>query len=209
MAKRLKDENKTPLALLLAANLAAYYLVAETGHLVVGEWVALIRDWKKVLPSGLALLIIGFLNAQLSADAKARLVFWRWKDPLPGSRAFTRLAPKDARINMASIEGQYGPLPREPREQNSLWYRLYKSIETDDAVDQAHREFLLARDYATISFMIFVVLGVLGFFQFPTSISLLAYLGLVGAQYLMACRAAQTNGQRLVTTVLALKGAGK
>lgn len=209
MARRLKDENKTALALLLAANLAAYYLVAETGYLMAGDWLSLVRNWQKVVPSGLALIIIGILNAQLSADAKARLVFWRWTDPLPGSRAFSLYARKDARVDMAAIEGKYGPLPHEPKEQNTLWYRLYKSLETDQAVEQAHREFLFARDYASISFLVFVALGILGLFQFPTTAALLAYLGLVGAQYVLACRAAQNNGQRFVTTVLALKGAGR
>ena len=207
--RRFKDENKLTLALLLAANLAVYYLIAETGQLLVGEWLALLRDWQKALPSGLAFIIIGILNAQLSVDTKARLVFWRWKDPLPGSRAFTLYAPKDSRVDMKAIESKYGPLPREPKEQNTLWYRLYKSLETDQAVEQAHRDFLFARDYACLSLLIFVVLGVMGFFQFPTANAVLAYLGLVGAQYVLACRAAQNSGQRFVTTVVALKGAGR
>lgn len=209
MVKTLKDENKSTLFLLLAANLAAFYLFAETGQLLVGDWIALLNDWQKAIPSGIALVLTGILNAQLSADVKARLVFWRWKDPLPGCRAFTFHAPRDPRINLTAIEQEHGTLPLEPKKQNALWYRLYKSVETDRSVEQAHRDFLLSRDYASILVLVFFVLGVAGYLQFESLKTLLFYLSLVGVQFVLACRAAQNNGHRLVTTVLALKGAGR
>jgi hypothetical protein len=39
-----------------------------------------------------------------------------------------------------------GPLPTDPRQQNALWYILYKSVGDDPSVSQLHREFLSARD---------------------------------------------------------------
>jgi len=32
-------------------------------------------------------------------------------------------------------------LPTDPVEQNRTWYRMYKSIENDLAVRQAHRDY--------------------------------------------------------------------
>jgi len=86
--------------------------------------------------------LTGVLNAQLSAEAKARIVFLRWRDPLPGSEAFTKHALSDPRIDMAALKATLGPLPVAPREQNALWYKLYKTVGSEPAVSQVHRAFL-------------------------------------------------------------------
>src|ERR1700730_13674378 len=39
----------------------------------------------------------------ISANNKARLVFWECHHPLPGSRAFTRHGPADSRVDMAVL----------------------------------------------------------------------------------------------------------
>jgi hypothetical protein len=48
------------------------------------------------------------------------------------------------------------------REQNAQWYRLYKSVENEPAVIDAHRHFLLTRDYAAIAFLLLLSAGPLG-----------------------------------------------
>jgi hypothetical protein len=208
MALSLKDTNKPLLAAVMALNLAVFYAAAKNGAVFTGDWPALLHGATDLVPGVFGLVIIGILNAQLSGDAKAMLVFGRWHNALPGCRAFTKYGPADSRIDMGAIERAHGPLPQDPQQQNKLWYRLYKSVGADPSVSQAHREFLFARDYACLSLFALILLGTIGFLVMPTKATAYSYLAILGLQYLLTTRAAHVHGCRFVTTVLALKGAG-
>jgi hypothetical protein len=207
--RSLKDANQGPLLLVAAANAVTFYLAVKTDALLGGQWVVLAKNLPEILPTGLCLVLVGVANAQLSSDAKARIVFLRWRDPLPGSEAFTRHAITDPRIDLVTIERNNGPLPTDPRQQNSLWYRLYHSVADDLAVLQVHREYLFTRDYACMSLLMLIGLGAAGLFSFPSKSTAIGYIGVLIIQYLLVRRAARNHGIGLVTTVLALKGAGR
>lgn len=209
MIRPLKDANQRPLLVVVAANAIAFYLAVKTDMLLGGQWVVLAENLPEILPTGLCLVLVGVANAQLSSDAKARIVFLRWRDPLPGTEAFTRHAIADPRIDLMTIERNNGPLPTDPRQQNFLWYRLYQSVADDPAVWQIHREYLFTRDYACMSLLMLIGLGTAGLFRFSSKSTALGYIGLLIIQYLLVRRAARNHGIGLVTTVLALKGAGK
>ena len=209
MARSLKDANRVPLLAMMAANLVVFYATVKTDAIFGGDWLELARGWQDALPAGVGLILVGIANAQTSAENKARIVFLRWKNPLPGSEAFTRHAASDPRVDLDAIEGAHGPLPTDPREQNALWYRMYKSVADDSSVWQVHREFLFTRDYTCLSLMVLVVLGGAGFFLIPSTQTGLIYLALLVLQYFLTSRAARHHGGRFVTTVLALKGAGQ
>jgi hypothetical protein len=189
------------------ANAITFYLAVRTDMLLGGEWVVLAKNLPEVLPGGLCLVLVGVVNAQLGNDAKARIVFLRWRDPLPGSEAFTRHAIADPRIDLTAIERSNGPLPTSRRRQNTLWYRLYRSVADDPAVLQVHREYLFTRDYACMSLLMLIGLGTAGLFHVPSKSTALGYVGLLVIQFLLVRRAARNHGVGLVTTVLALKGA--
>jgi hypothetical protein len=133
----------------------------------------------------------------------------RWNNPLPGSEAFTRYAQRDPRVDTAALERTCGPLPTDPRKQNELWYRLYKSVESAPAVMQAHRASLFARDYTCLSLMMAIVLGTAGFIQIPSTGTAIGYLLILVLQFALVGQAARTHGKRFVSTVLALKSAGR
>lgn len=208
MPTSLKGQNLPGLYALMAANLAVFYGVVQHDALVGADWVELAGRLGETVPAAVALALTGVLNALLSPEAKARIVFFRWRDPLPGAEAFTRHAQDDPRVDLAALQTACGPLPVTPREQNALWYRLYKSVEADPSVTQVHRAFLFTRDYACLGLCMCVVLGVAGFVQIPSTRTALGYFALLVAQFLLARRAARNHGVRFVTTVLALKSAG-
>lgn len=83
---------------------------------------------------------------------------FRWRNALPGHRAFSRLVKKDSRIDEEKPKLKLGELPEEPKSQNSLWYSLYKKCSDAITVSEAHKTFLLARDLATVSF-VFAIMG--------------------------------------------------
>ncbi len=205
MADSLKKANKLALVGLLAANVVVFYGVVQNDAIITGSWSAISSQLSKAVPAALCLALIGILNGQLSADAKARIVFMRWRNALPGCQAFTRYAKADPRVDLASIERTHGPLPTEPREQNALWYRLYKSVDTEPSIIQVHREFLFARDYTGMALLILIGLGTAGFVQIPSTGTALIYLGVLLVQFILAGQAARNHGRRFVTTVLALR----
>jgi len=203
----LKDANAGALLAVLALNVAAFYLLQKSSAIGAGDWMKLATGWLAALPAGVGVALVGILNAQVSADMKARLVFWRWQNPLPGSQAFTRHGRNDPRVDMAALEAKHGPLPTDPKAQNALWYKMYRAVADEPAVTQAHRQFLFARDYTFVALAILVVLGATAFkFIHPISTAEI-YALLLMVQWGLATRAANLSGHRFVSTVLAQKGA--
>jgi hypothetical protein len=114
---------------------------------------------------------------------------------------------RDSRIDTAALQRVVGRFPVEPREQNVLWYRLYRPVENEPAVMDAHRHFLLTRDCAAIAFLLLITAGPLAVWLVSSVASAGIYVALLLLQYLAARQAASNYGIRLVTTVLALKAA--
>jgi hypothetical protein len=136
---------------------------------------------------------------------KARLVFWRWHHPLPGSRAFTVHAKRDTRVNVPALRAKLGRFPKGDAEQNATWYRLYRSVEHDAAVANVHRDFLFTRDYAALSALAILPMAAVAVVQATTRWHSAFYIAFLTGQYLGARAAAANYGKRFVCTVLAIK----
>ena len=167
MADSLKGKNNLGLYGLMASNLVVFYTVLQNESLLTGNWIVLAQSLGSAVPSGIGIALTGIINAQLTSDVKARIVFLRWNNPLPGSEAFSKHIKCDPRIDVKALEKSHEPFPSDPDEQNALWYKLYKSVESEPAVLQVHRAFLFARDYTSLSLIVGAVLGVVAFVQFP------------------------------------------
>ena len=201
----LKDRNRAPLTAVLGANFALFIAAVKTSSIFGPKAETFFENWSHLVPVALTVVLAGLANGLIDPNNKARLVFWRWADPLPGCRAFSHYASRDPRIDVVALEQSLGSFPTEPRAQNVLWYRLYKSVDDAPAVADAHRNFLLMRDYTAMSFLILVVAGPLAIALVPSLSTTAGYLVVLLAQYLLACQAAAHYGVRFVTTVLALK----
>ena len=103
--------------------------------------------------AGLAGIVMIVLQELFPRSVKEVLVFWRLRDRLPGCRAFTVIAPKDARVDPTDLAVLLPSTPMSPAEQNALWYRLYRTVSDDPSVSHAHKEFLLTRDYAVPNYL--------------------------------------------------------
>ena len=201
----LKTGNAAGLFALVTANVAVYLVLLQQQALFSGDWTQALKGLSAAVPPTLGMILTALLNAQLSAEAKARIIFLRWNNPLPGAQAFSKYAHSDPRVDVAALKKAYGSLPRSPRDQNALWYKMYKSVQSDPAVTQVHRAFLFMRDYACLSLFAVLVFGIAGVVQFASLQTALIYLSGLVAQFLLARRAASVHGRRFVCTVLALK----
>jgi hypothetical protein len=200
----LKGQNMWWLRLFIGLNLAVFLLVATGQKLTAGS---IEHFWQRLSPKD-GLLALSFslativLNAVLGDLGKARLVFWRWTNPLPGCRAFTRIMLTDPRVDMVRLRAKVSPIPSEPKEQNAVWYRLYKAHGDKQTILEAHRAYLLTRDMAALA-AVFVISFSLGAFITAIGWKLATlYSGALLAQYLIVATSARNYGKRFVANVL-------
>jgi hypothetical protein len=207
-AVSLKHGYRWRLFAVLAANLIVLYAAVTYDVIrldgisaVTSDWQA---AWKNIGSVAVAFAITTILNGLLSSDAKARLIFWRWRNPLPGCRAFSHYLTRDPRIDFGALERALGTLPTEPAAQNALWYqRIYKIVQNDPVVLQVHKDFLFSRDYTALSLLFLVFLGAAGAYAIAAPKTMWIYLALLAAQLVATMIAARNYGTRLVTTSVA------
>jgi hypothetical protein len=206
--KSLKDQNRWQLWLTIAANAVVFYAVAQSDVFAIGGIRGLLMGATNLLPVSPAIIITSIVNGLLSANMKARLVFLRWRYALPGHRAFSKHAASDPRIDVDRLKKALGnKIPTNPEDENRAWYRFYKEVENDPAVQYIHREFLFTRDYAGFAALFFVAFGLASIFMVHSWKVSLTYCLLLLVQFIIVRQAAATYGARFVCTVLAYKAA--
>lgn len=147
----------------------------------------------------LSLILEGIMNT----DLKHRLVFCRFKNAVPGSRAFSEIGPKDSRIDMSKIEILFGSkIPKDPIEQNNTWFRFYKKHSNKPIVYESHRSFLLTRDIASLTF-IFVPTILVAYLLCGSDLkAILVHIGILAMILILTIIACQNYGKRFVANVL-------
>ena len=184
----------------IGVNVAVFLWLALGGGLDA-SW-ARVTAKNGAIAAAIPILAIVLSNI-LSDPAKARLVFWRWHNPLPGCRVFSELISTDPRIDVPRLKQKVGRFPREPQSQNALWYDLYRNHLADEKVVVAHRIYLLTRDIACISAILVPLLPFSLALYSSSSIVPLRYAGILGLQYILIASSARNYGKRFVLTVLA------
>lgn len=158
----------------------------------------------KGLGASIAPLLLFLLNGLLSSNQKAILVFWKLQNPLPGSMAFSKLSKEDPRIDRKKLKEIHGSLPKNPTEQNRLWYKIYQKNNMDIVISESHRAFLLARDCASLSFLFIIFIGIPTFFIATWPINIY-YFSFLLIQYVIVVIGAKNRGMRFVSNVLAVE----
>jgi hypothetical protein len=138
----------------------------------------------------------------LNDVTKARLVFWRWCHPLPGSRVFSELIQTDSRIDPAAVKKSIGKFPRAPQDQNVTWYRLYKKHKMTRSVWESHKRYLLTRDMSTVAAISALMFSAGIAMTGVDRQTLLIYSALLATQYTLIARAAHNYGNRFVLNVV-------
>lgn len=197
MEKSLKGKNLKFLVALLAT---------DVGLAFAGFRIGVDDGWTLLGKHGFVLsavpLVAVLLGSFIPSDWKAKLVYWRWKDVLPGHRAFTVHGAADERYQIEDLRNALGALPSAAKEQNSVWYKLLKQHESQAEVGDTHQRFLLFRDAAAMSVMFAIVwmAAALIVREAPYWV----VLGIFVGQYGLCAIAARNTGVRLVQNVLAI-----
>ena len=201
----LKSSYKPQLWTVLAFNVVAFWGVIIS-HADLATLIALLDSIsvKDGLIGSIVPTVAFVLDGLLSPDAKARIVYWRWSHPLPGSRAFSIYLNKDHRVNPSRLAHIWGPFPGDPVGQNRLWYRIYKSFEQEIRVHEAHRSWLFSRDLTAHSLFFLILFGTAALFSDASWTTRAWYLGALTLQYALTTIAARIQGVRFVRQVLAI-----
>lgn len=203
-----KSQSLRKLVVFTAINIAIFWVLFFKKEATINN--VLNNVWKRItytdgiIAAGLPICVL-LLNGILSDKAKAVLVFWRFKNPLPGCRAFSMLMLSDPRIDVNSLKKRLGKLPTDPMEENRLWYRLYRKHETKATVMEAHKVYLLVRDMAALSAIFAVVLCSGIIVNEHNLLEPAIYAFALVAQYLVTSVSARNYGNRFVTNVLAVE----
>jgi hypothetical protein len=205
--RSLKSLNMKWLVLLVSLDVVIVLLFVAPEFIEGASWstVAVMRG----LVTALLPVIVLLLTGMLSHEVKARLVYWKWANPYPGCEAFSRHGPADARIDMVALKKNVGDLPSDAAEQNKKWFKLYKLVDDDKAVVEAHKLYLMYRDMATMSLLL-VVLVPLGLWLGGAPPSTLWITALMFAiQFVVCCLGARNSGTRFVCNVLSIHSTKK
>lgn len=203
--ENLKGKNALYLWSFIGVNLAIFWSLLVNKQFAGSS----IQDlWSRIVAKdGIVAVCIPIVTIVLTGILddtwKARLVFWRLRDPLPGCRVFTELVKTDPRIDLLALKEKHGELPRKPHAQNALWYRLYRKHVGALQVSEGHRLYLLTRDMAVLAaiFMLLFPPGVL-LISVDRTLLILYLLALV-LQFILVATAARNYGTRFVLNVLA------
>jgi len=200
----LQRENAIKLWTFIGANLAVFFTLLVGNDFSVA---AVDQFWHRVTAKdGIIAAIIPILAVVLSgvfSDTwKARLVFWRWHDPLPGCRVFSELLATDNRPNKEALANKLGEYPREPGKQNALWFGLYTKHCDLEKVLEAHKIYLLTRDMASISLVFVILLPIVVFAENLNWEVAVIYAASLVIQYALIAISARNHGNRFVLNVL-------
>lgn len=204
--KSLKEQNKPNLILFIAWNVIVLLVVLSSPiYLNDGEEIArkiLSEDSLFMIFSPLLLIV---LNGILSSRLKVFMVFWRWKNGLPGHRAFSKYMHSDPRINKDGLKNRHGIFPADPASQNSLWYSFLNKHKENIIVRDSHKAYLLTRDMTAISSVFILGIVVILFSDAYNQLKWLSCVYFV-AQYLVIMTVARNYGKRFTCNVLAIEG---
>lgn len=156
--------------------------------------------------SFIGMLLVGALDALPGAELKARIVFLRWRNPLPGSRAFEKAnLDSDSRIDRERLRTAVGgTFPRGPREQNAAWYRLYQLWAEDARVEHVHFQWLLYRDLTWLALVLLALGLVAAALNNPERSSALVGAAIAAILVILFRAAASQHAKRFCNTVLSL-----
>ena len=168
------------------------------------------EGWEKKGALGVLIAILSYvMNSIVDRNIKASFIFWKFKNPMPGHEAFSRYGITDPRVDMKKLEREYGNLPTNQTDQNTLWYSIMKKNEGKQSVIWANQQWLLTRDLTSLS-VIFLLLSIpIYYFQAVSFNTVASYYLIMIVIYTLCVISATVNGVSFVTTVLAEESSKK
>lgn len=212
--KSLKERNAWLIRAAMIAHILAFvWVTTDLTKLLSDERVTLAKQLEEfAAPGTVALGLIAIASLLLLGLIppiwRDRLMHWRWTDPLPGSRAFSKIGPASGNVDMRKLRAKHGALPRAGYKQNALFYRIYRNYRDDVGVLDAHGRYLAARDIGTITALLSVSLPWLAWWATGEGFKSVIYGACLFLTYALCVFAAKNYSLRMVQNVLASASSG-
>lgn len=196
--KAAKDQNAPRLITVWALNALLFLWVFL-------DWKISIDSLQILILGPLAVAVTAVVNGMIGPETKARIVFWKWKNPSPEARVFSNLIKKDRRIDDNKLELEIrGAYKLSADEQTILWFEYYSSVQENPLVVSHERDYVYYRDYASMLASIVVPTPAIGFYLSERVDYALLYMSFLIVQYIMVVLVATRSGNEFATTVLAM-----
>lgn len=206
-SKSLKSGYQKWLWMLATADLIVVALFLFPGVSAGGD-LSKLANWRLLTTVLVPVAVLLLVNV-LTHKAKCMLVYWKPYGWMPGSEVFTKFAPDDVRVDMKALAKNVGPFPGGPREQNARWYQLYKLVENQTEVVEAHRNFLMYRDMAVLSLAFAALAPATLYVAGASRGALWLAAAVLLAQFVLTALSARWSGVRFVCNVVALHSTKK
>jgi hypothetical protein len=201
----IKSENRKWLIGYLLVNIVIFALFSNLINfnlIDTNQLISKFKDPQGFIPLSSAILII-VLEGLFKNSLKEFFVFWRFKNRLPGHRAFSHIGPNDPRIDMERVRKLFPHgIPTDPKVQNSEWFQLYSLYQDELQVFYSHKAFLLTRDLTSLT-VVFIPLSILGHFLLGSKPQMLVYhLLILVILFIAISLSAKHYGERFVANVI-------
>jgi hypothetical protein len=202
----IKNENRKWLIGYLLLHIVIFALFSSLINFSLidaDQLISKLKDPQGFIPLTAAILII-VMEGIFKNSVKEFFVFWRFKNRLPGHRAFSHIGPGDPRIDMERVRQMFPDgLPSDPKIQNSEWFRLYRQYQDELQVFYSHKAFLLTRDLTSLT-VLFIPLSISGHFILGSKPQMLVYHLLILVMLsIVISLSAKHYGERFVANALA------
>lgn len=196
--KNIKEEYKTNLHVFLGTHIlviyAFIYSISDIQMLQEDEFY-----------KGAFLLLLPIfsiiLNGLMPNSTKEFFVFWRFKERLPGFRAFNKYSKKDNRVDMDVLKVKYPEVETKELNENKLWYKIYQKHQEAPSVWDAQKNYLFTRDMTSLSIYFIVIAFFIEFYLMLDLKNLYLFFVVEYFVLLVSCR---NYGVKFVTNVLSL-----
>lgn len=198
--KNIKDEYKKYIDVFIISHIILIYIILF--GLNFNEIKNIFKDefYKGTIILILPILSV-VLNGVLPNSIKEFLVFWRFKNRLPGYMAFSKYAKNDARIDLNILKEKHPELKNENLDENKIWYKIYKKYVEYPNVWDSQKNYLFTRDIIGLIFLFFVLVVIVDFIIDSKNITILYALLII--EYFIIKIASYNYAVKFVINVLA------
>lgn len=200
LALTIKQKNMPIISSIIILNCIFVYVV------VLGNSIDLdmfSKNFKQAIITPAVTFFALITSSIISSKLKFKIIYVFLGEYCPGCFAFSRYAKDDYRINEDILKKLYGDFPSTHKEENVLFYKIYKSVEDDSVVYASQQNFLLFRDLFFVH--LFFMLGLASYISLNPTIHYHAWpLALLSGELILSWVAARILGIAFVKNVLAV-----
>lgn len=199
-ALTIKQKNVPIIGSIIFLNCVFVYVFVLGNSLDLGKFS---KNFIQVIITPAITFFALITSSIISSKLKFKIIYVFLGEYCPGCFAFSKYAKDDYRINEVILKNIYGDFPSTHKEENILFYKIYKKFENDRIVYSSQQNFLLFRELFFVH--LFFMLGLVSYISLNPTIHYNVWpLALLAGELILFWLAARILGIAFVKNVLAI-----